>query len=350
MLTMTTILVLDTHEYLANSTNSGSGSDLSNTLTTLLSLHSDSPIKTLLSCSTDMAHIPKQLLSHLDYLICHELRSPAWVEYIQKHFFASPSLLPHSTNATTSFSTGEGRRNSPLYTLEDRYAIVISPRSLLSEAQMHPLSPIVEEDGTSTNSGIGVRSGTKWGTRSFRVEIGWEWPLTVEQQKIEQLQALVAQLSQISHNRDLRNESVPASSVNTDALKTTGTSDGTLAVANANADGIVVGSTVTSTHHRRSRKESSMYMETTMTALKNALGYLAARRAVDLSSPPSSPKETGNGLLPLVLPSSRTPPPPLETKADKLPTQSGDTTDPSSDGVEWLRKRGLEVSFCHLIF
>jgi hypothetical protein len=293
-----------------------------------------------------MAHIPQQLLSHLDYLICHEFRSPAWVDYIQKYFFASPSLSPTSINGNSSFSAGEGRRHSSLYTLEDRHAIIISPRSLLSEVQAHSLSPIVEEDASATNPGIGSSNGTKWGARSFRVEIGWEWPLTVEQQKIEQLQALVAQLSQISHNRDHHHhrQSAPAS-VNTDAIKTTGTSDGTLAVANANADGNLTGSVVASTNNRRSRKESSTYMETTMTALKSALGYLAARRAVDLSSPPSSPKEGGNGLLPLVLPSSRSPPPQLETKADKLGNQSGDVTDPSSDGAEWLRKRGLDVGF-----
>jgi hypothetical protein len=295
-----------------------------------------------------MAHIPQQLLSHLDYLICHEFRSPAWADYIQKYFFASPSLSPNSINGNSSVSTGEGRRSfSSLYTLEDRHAIIISPRSLLSEAQAHSLSPIVEEDSTPANSGIGSRNGTKWGARSFRVEIGWEWPLTVEQQKIEQLQALVAQLSQISQNREHHRQSAPAS-VNTDAIKTTGTSDGTLAVANVNADGNLTGSVVASTHNRRSRKESSTYMETTMTALKSALGYLAARRAVDLSSPPSSPKEGGNGLLPLVLPSSRSPPPQLETKADKLGNQSGDVTDPSSDG-EWLRKRGLDVGFSALI-
>ena len=239
--------------------------------------------------------------------------------------------------------------------LEDRHAIIISPRSLLSETQQrHSLSPIIEEDAPPPHSGNGARTGMKWGARSFRVEIGWEWPLTVEQQKIEQLQALVAQLSQISQNRDHHQHQHPhqqhqresvSGSVHTDALKTTGTSDGTLAIANANADGMVAGSAVASTNNRRSRKESSTYMETTMTALKSALGYLAARRAVDLSSPPSSPKEAGSGLLPLVLPSSRTPPP-VDTKVDKLGNQSGgDVTDPSTDDAEWLRKRGLDVSF-----
>lgn len=288
-----------------------------------------------------MAHIPQQLLGHLDYLICHEFRSPAWVEYIQKYFFASPSLK--SSTGSHSFPTEGQRQSSSLYTLEDRHAIIISPRSLLSETQRPSLSPIVEEDGMPTNSANGTRSGVKWGARSFRVEIGWEWPLSVEQQKIEQLQALVAQLSQISQNRDHHRESMTGS-VHTDAPKTVATSDGTLAVANANADGMVAGSAVASTNNnRRSRKESSTYMETTMTALKSALGYLAARRAVDLSSPPSSPKE-GNGLLPLVLPSSRTPPP-IETKTDKYGNQSGgETTDPSTDDAEWLRKRGLDVS------
>ncbi|KIM22283.1 hypothetical protein M408DRAFT_291545 [Serendipita vermifera MAFF 305830] len=361
------LLVLDANEYLANPLSSpSSGTNLCNTLTTLLSLHGDSPIKTLLSCSSDMAYIPQQLLSHLDYLICHEFRSPAWVEYIQKYFFAIPSSssLNPSSNANQPFSTDNQRHasSSSLYTLEDRHAIIISPRSLLSEAQRPSLSPIVEEDGTPPHAGSGTKTGTKWGARAFRVEIGWEWPLSVEQQKIEQLQALVAQLSQISQNRDHHRESM-SGSVRTDAgFKATTTtavgggaaSDGG-GVANSNApeamvaESVVPSTTTTANNnaHRRSRKESSTHMETTMTALKSALGYLAARRAVDLSSPPSSPKENGttNGLLPLVLPSSRTPPP-MDSKADKLGNMSGgDTTDPSTDDAEWLRKRGLDAKF-----
>jgi hypothetical protein len=208
--------VLDqAHEYMSTDPA------LINTLVTLLSMHSDSPLKSLISTS-DVTQISPRLISHLDYLICHDFRSPSWLKYLQLHYsFNAPS--PPDI----------------IYNLEARHAIIVSPRSI---SELH------RDDDHDEG-----RRSKVWGPKVYRVEIGWEWPLTVEQQKIEQLQALVAQLS---------NNSVAM------APSTVGTTLGT----------------------RRSRKESGTYLETTMGALRNALGYLATRRAVDLNSPPISPR------------------------------------------------------------
>lgn len=208
------LLVLDqAHEYM------NTDPALINTLVTLLSMHSDSPLKSLISTS-DVTQISPRLISHLDYLICHDIRSPSWLKYLQSNYSFNVPSPPDI-----------------IFNLESRHAIIVSPRSVseLHRGDNH------DED----------RSSRTWGPRAYRVEIGWEWPLTVEQQKIEQLQALVAQLSN-----------------NAVAPSIAGTTIGT----------------------RRSRKESSTYLENTMGALRNALGYLAARRAVDLNSPPISPR------------------------------------------------------------
>lgn len=188
-------------------------------------MHADSPIKTLISTS-DLTQLSPRLLGHLDYLICHDFKSPSWLSYLQQHYGCNiPIELVHN--------------------LDSRQAIIISPRSITqthAQAQAYAeahangqINPLYPSDDVDDQSEL-------WGSKPIRAEIGWEWPLTAEQQKIEQLQALVAQLS---------------------------------------------------TNSRRSRKESgvpSVHMDTTMKALRNCLGLLAARRAVDLASPPISPK------------------------------------------------------------
>lgn len=192
-------------------------------------MHADCPIRTLLS-TVDVGQLSPRLLNHLDSLILHECRSPAWLSHIQQHVSCP---IPSQT----------------VYGLESRQALIISPRS---SSHLHGH----EEHGHD-------HKGDRWGTQVQKVEIGWEWPLSIEQQKIEQLQALVAQLSHNStHLPQHPNPQNQAASTTTGAPPT-----------------------------RRSRKEST-YVETTMNALRSALGYLATRRAAELSNdttPESSP-------------------------------------------------------------
>ncbi|KAG8830385.1 hypothetical protein FRC17_004943 [Serendipita sp. 399] len=226
------LLVLDqAHEYL--STNPA----LLNTLVTLFSMHADSPIRTLIS-SSDLTLISPRLLSHLDYLICHDFRSPAWLDYIRMHI---------SCNVSSPSSPSGDPGSNLIHNLEERQAMIISPRSILQ---------------TSSTAPGGDSAGERWGPKTYLVELGWDAPLTLEQKRIEQLEALVAQLS----------------STTAAAAKASKQS-----AATASVNG---GGTVTS---RRTRKESSIYMENTINALRNALGYLASRKAVDSPSPVPSP-------------------------------------------------------------
>ncbi|KAG8857495.1 hypothetical protein FRB91_011306 [Serendipita sp. 411] len=225
------LLVLDqAHEYL--STNPA----LLNTLVTLFSMHADSPIKTLIS-SSDLTLISPRLLSHLDYLICHDSQSPAWLEYIRSNIACNVSSPPSPSGDPGSHM---------IHNLEARQAMIISPRS------------IFQSSSTPGNEPVGER----WGSKSYLVELGWDAPLTLEQKRIEQLEALVAQLS----------------STTAAAAKASKQGAGTASVNG--------GGTVTS---RRTRKESSIYMENTINALRNALGYLASRKALESPSPVPSP-------------------------------------------------------------
>ncbi|CAG7849986.1 SubName: Full=Uncharacterized protein {ECO:0000313/EMBL:CCA67294.1} [Serendipita indica DSM 11827] len=304
------LLVLDqAHEYM--STNPA----LLNTLVTLFSMHTDSPIKTLLS-SSDLTLISPRLLSHIDYLICHDFRSPTWLNYLQQHIACSPTLPVASASAN--------QEGSAIHNLETRQAIIISPRSISEVA-----------NGSSTQPD---QNPVKWSSKAYRVEMGFDAPLTVEQRKIEQLEALVAQLSSNADNTGLAAPNVTVSHHH----------------HHVPAPSTMGGGTVIS---RRSRKESSIYMENTISALRNALGYLAARKAIEGPSPSHSPPASPTLAPPVVPPHQLTP---VEENTEAKTSDSDgkgssdrplvvknvtSDSDPLSDGSAWkIKPLGTEFS------
>lgn len=263
-------LVLDQPSLYLPTTSSSTSSPLLNTLNTLNTLHSSSPLRTLIS-TTSLPDLPPRLLNHVDTFICHAFQAPEWLSYLQRRI---------------SFSIEE----RAMYGLDSRQAVVVSPRSVVQTASQ------AEEPNHQRRNGL--VHGNRWGYQAWKVDIGWEWPLSVEQQKIEQLQALVAQLT---HNAPPHPH---AHAHRTLSHHVPGAHSSHHVASASTYPSAIAGNALGGR-----RRTQSTYVETTMNALRSALGYLASRRTMvsgessfeDSPSVPAIPPANSNRVLPSAL-------------------------------------------------